>query len=150
MKDFVCKKCKNTTYLIQEKSNGTGVATGLYCAKCGTWHKWLNKQERVLYETEVKKDNSRCVIIDDSRDVVETKELHELKRLIEENNTELKTRLEAIETSSGIKINLIKYGWICPACGAVMSPEQTTCVVCTPHRGENHFVTDVYTNGGAK
>ena len=51
MKDFVCKKCKNTAYIIQEKLNGTGKALRLYCAKCGTWHKWLNKQEKVVYAT---------------------------------------------------------------------------------------------------
>ena len=59
MKDFVCKKCGNTTYTMQEKLNGTGKAIGLYCAKCGTWHKWLNKQEKVLYSThsaEIDKD----------------------------------------------------------------------------------------------
>ena len=77
MKDFICKKCGNTTYIIQEKSNGTGVATGLYCAKCGTWHKWLNKQEKILYTThseEIDKDK-------------------EIARLTAEN-AELKARLE--------------------------------------------------------
>lgn len=28
--------------------------------------------------------------------------------------------------------NKIKYGWICPVCGGVMSPEQATCVFCGP------------------
>ena len=59
MKDFICKKCGNTTYIMQEKLNGTGKIPKLYCAKCGTWHKWLNKQEKVLYSThsaEIDKD----------------------------------------------------------------------------------------------
>lgn len=28
--------------------------------------------------------------------------------------------------------NKIKYGWVCPKCGAVMSPNQPTCVFCAP------------------
>lgn len=52
MKNFICKKCGNTTYIMREKLNGTGKAIGLYCAKCGTWHEWLNKQEKVLYSTQ--------------------------------------------------------------------------------------------------
>lgn len=64
MKDFVCRKCGNTTYIVQEKTNGAGTATGLYCAKCGTWHKWLNKQEKVLYTTPSaeNKKSETCVI----------------------------------------------------------------------------------------
>lgn len=50
---FICKKCGCTEYIVKEKPNGTGVATGLYCAKCGTWQKWLNKQEKVLYNSEL-------------------------------------------------------------------------------------------------
>lgn len=59
MKNFICKKCGNTTYIIQEKLNGTGKTLRLYCAKCGTRHKWLNRQEKVSYSThsaEIDKD----------------------------------------------------------------------------------------------
>lgn len=28
--------------------------------------------------------------------------------------------------------NKRKFGWICPVCGAVMSPEQVACVYCAP------------------
>lgn len=76
MEDFICKKCGNTTYIVQEKTNGTGIATGLYCSKCGTWHKWLNKQEKVLYSVREKSDKDK-----------------EIVRLIAEN-AELKARLE--------------------------------------------------------
>ena len=43
--DFICKKCGSTEYEIKDKSNGTGIAHGLYCAKCGFWHKWIGKEE---------------------------------------------------------------------------------------------------------
>ena len=25
-----------------------------------------------------------------------------------------------------------QYGWICPKCGAVMAPDQKTCIYCAP------------------
>lgn len=55
MTNFVCKKCGSTEYKIKDKSNGTGTAHGLYCAKCGFWHKWLGKEEKRLYEIKVGK-----------------------------------------------------------------------------------------------
>lgn len=48
--NFKCKKCGSDKYFTKSKNNGTGTAIGLYCAKCGQWQKWLNKQERNLYE----------------------------------------------------------------------------------------------------
>lgn len=35
--------------------------------------------------------------------------------------------------------NKIKYGWICPVCGGVMSPEQATCVFCAPTKIGNLY-----------
>ena len=96
MKDFVCKKCKNTTYIIQEKSNGKGLATGLYCAKCGTWQKWLNKQEKILYS------NHSAEIDKDA----------EIARLTAEN-AELRARLEkAVELPCPLGVNfaILDYG----------------------------------------
>lgn len=90
MKDFICKKCGNTTYIVQEKSNGTGVATGLYCEKCGTWHKWLNKQEKVLYSVREKSDKDK-----------------EIVRLIAEN-AELRARLDkAVELPARVMIGTL-------------------------------------------
>lgn len=56
MSDFICKKCGSTEYEIKDKSNGTGIAHGLYCAKCGFWHKWLGKEELKQYATKESKD----------------------------------------------------------------------------------------------
>lgn len=54
--NFVCKKCGSTEYEIKDKSNGTGIAHGLYCAKCGFWHKWLGQEELKQYATKESKD----------------------------------------------------------------------------------------------
>ena len=56
MIDFICKKCGSTEYEIKDKPNGTGIAHGLYCAKCGFWHKWLGKEELKQYATKESKD----------------------------------------------------------------------------------------------
>lgn len=56
MSDFVCKKCGSNEYEIKDKPNGTGIAHGLYCAKCGFWHKWLGKEELKLYAKKESKD----------------------------------------------------------------------------------------------
>lgn len=54
---FICKKCGSTEYKIIDKPNGTGIAHGLYCAKCGFWHKWLGKDELRKYTINMlKKD----------------------------------------------------------------------------------------------
>lgn len=74
MTDFICKKCGSTEYEIKDKNNGTGIAHGLYCAKCGFWHKWLNKQELILYDKKDSKD--------------------EIIARLEAENAELKARLE--------------------------------------------------------
>lgn len=60
------------------KPNGTGVATGLYCAKCGTWQKWLNKQEKILYSSEQ----------------ADTSDLFEKIEQLKAENAELRARLE--------------------------------------------------------
>lgn len=96
MKDFICKKCGNTTYIMREKLNGTGKAIGLYCAKCGTWHKWLNKQEKVLYSThsgEIDKDKEIARLTAENENL--QKEISELKKYID-NMAEYVERLRKL------------------------------------------------------
>lgn len=103
MKDFVCKKCGNTTYTMQEKLNGTGKALGLYCAKCGTWHKWLNKQEKVVYAT-----------VDSDKD-------KEIARLTAEN-AELRARLnKAVELPFAVIDK--KTGKVADVCNIALKEE---------------------------
>lgn len=74
MNNFICKKCGSNEYEIKDKPNGTGIAHGLYCAKCGFWHKWLGKEELKLYDKKENKD--------------------EVIALLQAENAELKARLE--------------------------------------------------------
>lgn len=135
MKDFICKKCRNTTYIVQEKSNGTGVATGLYCAKCGTWHKWLNKQEKILYTThneEIDKDKEISRLTEENKRLRAEKTCRNIsdKNPVDEFKcskcgfmTEDFHRL-VIDEDDGEHINyeyIIKY---CPNCGAKVEDEQ--------------------------
>ena len=52
-KMFKCKKCDSTKYVLREK----GTATGLYCAKCGFWHKWVAKSDLVRYKVGMHQSN---------------------------------------------------------------------------------------------
>lgn len=85
--DFVCKKCGSTEYEIKDKPNGTGIAHGLYCAKCGFWHKWLNKEELKQYG---KKDSNGEIF---SRLQAENAELTRKARQLTEENAALRERL---------------------------------------------------------
>ncbi len=61
MINFSCKKCGSTEYEIKDKPIGTGIAHGLYCAKCGFWHKWLGKEELKKYLTIENKIENKIV-----------------------------------------------------------------------------------------
>ena len=95
---FICKKCGSTDYKIIEKSNGNGIATGLYCAKCGQWQKWLNKQEKVLFADD----------INDNRVIDKDNEIASLKA----ENAELKSRLEkAVELKAKVD-DILYMPWV--------------------------------------
>lgn len=41
-----CNKCGSDVMFIKVKGNNVG----LYCRSCGAWQKWLNKNEKKLFE----------------------------------------------------------------------------------------------------
>ena len=43
-----CKKCGNENFYTSKSGNNTG----LYCKNCGSWVKWLNKNEVKLFTLE--------------------------------------------------------------------------------------------------
>ena len=44
MKKVVCKKCGSISF--EEKNSKNGTHRGLYCLDCGSWIKWLGKNEK--------------------------------------------------------------------------------------------------------
>lgn len=121
---FICKKCGSTDYKIIEKSSGNGIATGLYCAKCGQWQKWLNKQEKVLFANDInstaKTENPKAKslrwvanqIPDFEPETVDDKMLLAIKRYatagateierLEAENAELRRQVEVLERAGKI------------------------------------------------
>lgn len=55
---FECKKCNSKEFFIKAQGN----QKGLYCADCGSWHKWLNKNECIAYENALNKKVTEKVI----------------------------------------------------------------------------------------
>lgn len=55
MNEFVCKYCGSIDLRIEEK----GTQTGMYCNDCDKWLKWLNKNEKIHFQTlEIEKSEN--------------------------------------------------------------------------------------------
>lgn len=85
--DFICKKCGSIEYEIKDKSNGTGIAHGLYCAKCGFWHKWIGKEE--LKRFSETKQKEKVYSVDDL-----ISEMDKVIAKLKTENVALRERLE--------------------------------------------------------
>ena len=57
MKEFVCSKCKSSDVFISESGNHTG----LYCADCGRWITWLNKEQLRLAEMQIRNNKNEDI-----------------------------------------------------------------------------------------
>lgn len=53
MVDFNCKKCGHKDYVLKETTNHTG----LYCALCDCFQKWIPKSELYRYERQKKTED---------------------------------------------------------------------------------------------
>jgi len=88
--DFICKKCGSTEYEIKDKSNGTGIAHGLYCAKCGFWHKWIGKEE--LKRFSETKQKEKVYSVDEVNHLIS-----EMDKVIAKLKTEFEDALDKAE-----------------------------------------------------
>lgn len=88
--DFICKKCGSIEYEIKDKSNGTGIAHGLYCAKCGFWHKWIGKEE--LKRFSETKQKEKVYSVDEVNHLIS--EMDKVIAKLKTENVALRDRLE--------------------------------------------------------
>lgn len=88
--DFICKKCGSIEYEIKDKSNGTGIAHGLYCAKCGFWHKWIGKEE--LKRFSETKQKEKVYSVDEVNHLIS--EMDKVIAKLKTENVALRERLE--------------------------------------------------------
>lgn len=93
--DFICKKCGSIEYEIKDKSNGTGIAHGLYCAKCGFWHKWIGKEE--LKRFSETKQKEKVYSVDEVNHLIS--EMDKVIAKLKTENAALRERLEKYKIS---------------------------------------------------
>lgn len=56
-----CSKCKSSNFIIVPK----GSQSGLYCAECGAWLKWLGKSEKTVYEAKGVQEIKSDIIVEE-------------------------------------------------------------------------------------
>lgn len=56
-----CSKCKSSNFIIIPK----GSQSGLYCAECGAWLKWLGKSEKTVYEAKGTQEIKPDIIVEE-------------------------------------------------------------------------------------
>ena len=62
-----CRKCGSSSLFTEQ----TGSNIGLYCRSCGSWQKWLNKNEVRLFSENNKEEESSVHVDDGLRDRLE-------------------------------------------------------------------------------
>lgn len=62
-----CRKCGSSSLFTEQ----TGSNIGLYCRSCGSWQKWLNKNEARLFSENNKEEESSVHVDDGLRDRLE-------------------------------------------------------------------------------
>jgi len=60
--------------------------------------------------------------------------MNELKRLVNQKTDRpvTPTTTTTVPVSQSVTATSLQYGWICPKCGSVMAPNQTSCIFCIP------------------
>lgn len=77
---FECKNCGNDEYVILVNGNNTG----LYCAKCHKWQKWLNKTEVKLFNADMQNQDVKKQIKQSNADRIRSMSDEELAEFIHE------------------------------------------------------------------
>lgn len=58
--------------------------------------------------------------------------MNKLKELINDKKLRKMIGDAPLTAAPSPTITPFQYGWICPKCGAVMAPNQTSCTFCVP------------------
>lgn len=86
--NFRCKKCGGVNAETKVKGN----QIGLYCADCGTWQKWIPKNQLHLYQVcnvsqEQRNKNAIIELIDTLMPIIGYNEAQRIINIVDSNET---------------------------------------------------------------
>jgi len=91
-----CNKCGSHSFFTEKR----GTNTGLYCKRCGSWYKWLSKDEVRLFEHNQKEESEHNNDTTSKTETNSTDDLQKVWKYCEQRIKAAEANMDAIGTEN--------------------------------------------------
>lgn len=91
-----CTKCGSVSFFTEKR----GTNTGLYCKRCGSWYKWLNKDETRLFAHNQKEESEHSNDTACKTEMNSTDDLQKVWKYCEQRIKLAEANMDAIGTEN--------------------------------------------------